>query len=219
MKRGRAEDRCIYCGSTEELTRDHIPPKCFFPRPRPSDLITVTSCRACNQGVEKDEEFFLATFMFSEAGVGQAGKALWKEQMKRSLFRERGVGRAIRSRLKIVSLNSPAGLYLGNRYGLEIDYQRLDTVVRKTVRGLYLHEYGVPLALESVIDCRWLNTKQASDEAHRHVSRLPSGSRRWPGVFEYRCERVEDATDQSLWLLLFFDFAVWWAVTGIGGCQ
>src|SRR5262245_822652 len=48
---------CVYCGKLRKLTRDHIPPKNLFPRPRPR-LITVPCCTPCNEEASKDDEYF-----------------------------------------------------------------------------------------------------------------------------------------------------------------
>lgn len=51
-------EKCYLCGSTENLTRDHIPPKGLFPKPRPSNLYTVPCCYSCNNGAAKEDEYF-----------------------------------------------------------------------------------------------------------------------------------------------------------------
>ena len=49
---------CIYCGNTEDLTKDHIPPKTLFPKPRPSNLITVPCCKNCNGSFSLEKDLF-----------------------------------------------------------------------------------------------------------------------------------------------------------------
>jgi hypothetical protein len=49
---------CVYCGEQRELTRDHVPPRCLFSKPRPSDLITVPCCAHCNGDFQKHDEYF-----------------------------------------------------------------------------------------------------------------------------------------------------------------
>lgn len=67
---------CIYCGATEDLTDDRVPPKNLFPRPRPQSLITVLACRACNGWPAKDDEetrpfkVLLSTFGLPRQGSG-----------------------------------------------------------------------------------------------------------------------------------------------------
>ena len=215
MTKKRYIQPCVYCHSNADLTRDHVPPKCFFPKPRPADLITVPACRRCNQHHEKDEEFFLASLMFSDAGIGEAGRALWQQTVRSMLFRKRGVGKAIRTLLRPVELRSPAGLYLRNGYALEIDYARLESVVRKIVKGLYFHEFGEPLVAQAQVESNWLNTRSVASQARPYVERLPHGSRSWPGVFEYRCGRTDEAPDKSIWLMMFFGVGVFWSITGV----
>lgn len=48
---------CAYCG-LKAVTRDHIPPKALFARPRPNRLITVPSCKECNAQALTDDEYF-----------------------------------------------------------------------------------------------------------------------------------------------------------------
>jgi 5-methylcytosine-specific restriction endonuclease McrA len=77
MKRDRS--LCIYCGAAEDLTVDHVPPKNLFPKPRPSDLITVPACRTCNKSYERDDDYFrLAMTVLGEANP-VAGQ-LWREK-------------------------------------------------------------------------------------------------------------------------------------------
>ena len=50
--------KCVYCGSEENITREHIPPKALFPPPKPSNLITVPACNTCNGKKSIDDEYF-----------------------------------------------------------------------------------------------------------------------------------------------------------------
>src|SRR4051812_45143873 len=49
--------QCVYCGQLA-TTGDHIPPASLFASPRPNNLIKVPSCKACNDGASKDDEYF-----------------------------------------------------------------------------------------------------------------------------------------------------------------
>jgi len=60
--------KCVYCTEAQGTTKDHVPPKSFFPEPRPANLITVPSCKKCNSGAAMDDNYLLATLMFSDAG-------------------------------------------------------------------------------------------------------------------------------------------------------
>ncbi len=63
---------CVYCQEVVGSTDDHVPPALLFPKPRPSDLITVPACPQCNAGFEKDEEYIRALFRFGDGGLSEA---------------------------------------------------------------------------------------------------------------------------------------------------
>jgi len=69
---------CVYCGQTElKLTRDHVPPKCLFQRPRPK-LITVPACHACNDAFKLDDEYFRAAVCIEAAYFNSSATELWQ---------------------------------------------------------------------------------------------------------------------------------------------
>src|SRR5436309_2883728 len=47
---------CIYCGNSPGVTRDHIPPQCFFEEPCPNiNRITVPCCESCKLADEPND--------------------------------------------------------------------------------------------------------------------------------------------------------------------
>lgn len=71
---------CYLCGSEVGLTKDHIPPKGFFPDPKPTNLITVECCRLCNQKASLDDEAF-RIWVTSPPDVSAAGKWVQKNKV------------------------------------------------------------------------------------------------------------------------------------------
>jgi 5-methylcytosine-specific restriction endonuclease McrA len=58
---------CAYCGDVGIITRDHVPPKGIFPKPRPANLITVPACSKCHsQQTSRDDEYFRNTLNVRE---------------------------------------------------------------------------------------------------------------------------------------------------------
>jgi hypothetical protein len=206
--------RCVYCCNNPGMTQDHVPPKSFFPRPRLSDLITVPCCQQCNQGAGKDEEFFLATFMFSEAGSTHAGKQLWAEKLDRTYQKNLGLRKTIARALSHKQIWTPTGLYLGRRMTIKIDHPRLERVVEKIVRGLYYREYGNPLPADTEVMTIFLNTEAKFHAAQQYFPELGAGIRMWPGIFEYSRNRLLESPEQSMWLMRFYSWAYFWAITG-----
>jgi hypothetical protein len=78
--------KCYLCGSTENLTRDHIPPENIFPKPKPTNLITVPCCRKCNEGFSKDDEAF-RLWVASSVGRSPAGDWIWEKKVVGSTLR------------------------------------------------------------------------------------------------------------------------------------
>lgn len=168
--------RCVYCFNNPGMTQDHVPPKSFFPRPRPSDLITVPCCQQCNQGAGKDEEFFLATFMFSEAGATPTGEQLWAEKLDRMYQKNLGLRKTIARGLSHKQVWTPTGLYLGRHMTIKVDHPRLERVVEKIVRGLYYYEYGNPLPANTEVMTIFLNTEAKFHTAQQYFPELGAGS-------------------------------------------
>lgn len=204
---------CIYCGKLKELTKDHVPPDSFFPKPRPSNLITVPSCYKCNQEAGKDEELFLATFMFSQAGVTEVGRKLWDQKLHRMYLKNWGLRRRISKSLHLSETYTPSGIYLGRNMVINAEAGRCYRVVSKIVRGLYFFEFSQALPSSTEIICHLLQKPQEFKAAEEHMHHLNFGSRQWPGIFEYRFNRVAAGHEGSMWLVRFFKFPVFWVIS------
>jgi len=205
--------KCVYCGAPHGTTQDHVPPKSFFPTPKPSNLITVPACWSCNAGSAKDEDLFLATFMFTEAGVTDTGKKLWDQKLHRMYKKNIGLRKLIASSLKKIELTTLAGIYLGRRLAIKPDKIRSERVVNKIVRGLYYHEFKEPLSPSVEIVSHFLQRPSEISYVEKFAPMLLFGSRKWPGVFEYRFNRVVDQPKGSMWVIRFFGKIVFWAVS------
>ncbi len=207
------KQKCIYCSNEVAATRDHVPPKCFFPKPRPSDLLTVPCCLGCNKSTEKDEELFLATFMFSQAGGSKEGKRLWNQKIDRMYEKNTGLRRIISKSLQYDHTYTPAGLYIGKQMTIEPDLTRAKKVVEKIVRGLYFYQYKKPFAKESKVNIVFLNTESSFQVAREKIDLLLPGDKAWPGIFEYGYNAVNQDQAKSIWLMMFYSSIYFFALT------
>ena len=208
------KELCVYCNSRFAETQDHVPPKGFFPQPRPSNLITVPACKECNLGSGVDEEFFLASFMFSEAGVTSTGKTLWEQKLHRMYAKNNGLRRRIATLLRRVNLVTPSGLFIKRGIVIKQDEPRLAKVVAKIVRGLYYFEYKEPLDISTEIISQFLRTESDAAEAIKFNDQLLYGTRQWTNIFEYKFNRVEENHRCSMWVIRFFGKIVFWVISG-----
>jgi len=204
---------CVYCTSAPGSTSDHVPPRSFFPKPRPNDLITVPACLKCNQGAGKDEEYFLATLMFSEAGITETGKKLWNGRLRRMYEKNIGLRRKIVDSMRHREFSTPAGIYLGRGMTVSYDPLRLERIAMKIVRGLYFHERSAPLDATVEVMCLFLREPKHFKAVEQHNHMLKPGSKQWDGAFQYRCGFVPGNPTGSMWLLWFWRTHIFWAIT------
>lgn len=77
---------CYICGSTKDLTKDHIPPKNLFPFPKPTNLATALCCKRCNEEYALIDESF-RVFVSSTLNRSKAGQWIWDNKVMGSSFR------------------------------------------------------------------------------------------------------------------------------------
>jgi hypothetical protein len=185
------EPDCIYCGSTTEPTRDHVPPRAVFPKPRPKNLVTVPACRACNSAAAADDEYFATVLRAATRGP------------KPALPVPFGFGRALGSdvdlpRVHRVVARVVRGLYYretGRRFGRG---ELLDVHCNASLAGcppeLLRH------LREQILDP--LLTWPVRQFGER--------------VFEYRFWHSPDQSSGSAWQLTFFAAVPFLVLTGPG---
>lgn len=72
---------CYLCRTKAiAIERDHLPPKCLFEDPLPSNLITRPICSQCHKPTHKDDEA-LQVFVAAYITRNQAAARLWKDKI------------------------------------------------------------------------------------------------------------------------------------------
>jgi hypothetical protein len=199
---------CAYCGEYGPTSRDHVPPKNLFPKPRTADLITVPACESCHSGSSKDDDYFRAALLTSEFLEGNAEAERAIDELMRSLGGRKGRGfiGLLASSIEKVDLWSPQGsIYLGKRDAFRIDRQRITAVLSRIIRGLYFHELGqpVPTNYQVVAELQpQVNSKLIEMVASISFTSPPKVV--GEGVFEYFFQRVDEDPNSILWVLHFY---------------
>jgi len=75
--------RCYLCGSSENLTYDHVPPKCFFPPDARLNIITVTCCHKCNNDFSRDDEE-MVRWLTSSRFKSPQGTWIWENKVTKT---------------------------------------------------------------------------------------------------------------------------------------
>ncbi len=208
---------CIYCGATKDLDSDHVPPKSVFPPPRPSDLITVPSCRACNKGFQKDDEYFKVSLTLRQDIQHRPAAKILMEGLRRSW--ERPEGRAFTRYLqnRIHFFETPPELKaVGVQYSAQLtDGPRLNRAVARTVQGLFYHEHKRPLRADYRA-CGLVYELLRAEQRHMLDIMLRGTEPRSiaGGDFMYASNCHATDADSTVWLLLFYGGAGFVGTTG-----
>lgn len=192
---------CIYCGNKPGITRDHVPPKNLFPKPKPLNMLTVPCCKDCQARFKKDEDVFMAWITFGPAGESPAGIQLWEQKLKRTYNKDSGVKKIIRKSFKQVSLETPGGIYMGKGLAVAINPERKNNVLKKIVRGLFWAEYKERLPEDILIEIYGIHGK--GESINKLISVTNEAKNSWEGIFEYRHARAQGCFE-SYWIMSFF---------------
>lgn len=146
---------CVYCGSTQDLGKDHVPPKNLFPKPRPSNLVTVPACGSCNLGASKDDEYFRTVVAMRHDVADHPTIRRLLPTLYRGLARDEGRGllASIANDIRTVERRTPSGVYIDTAPTYHVDLARLDRVVRRCLMGLFAVNLGrrVPDDFEALV--------------------------------------------------------------------
>jgi hypothetical protein len=215
---------CAYCGAKDNLTKDHVPPKNLFPKPRPNDLVTVKACKSCHSTTSKDDEYFrLKISMREDIASHPAASDIWSTVF-RSLSRSQSTGlkKQVFLDLRYVNLKTSSGLYLGKSIGYVVDMKRIRRVVEHTIRGLYFIESGNPLGIENEV--KVYNDEDLNLQSQDTLKQLVNNiliplSTLTPrvigdGIFLYRYQIIKENPIYSVWALSYYRKITFFAITG-----
>lgn len=207
---------CVYCHSPKDLTRDHIPPKSFFPAPRPSDLITVLCCSKCHEKYTENDEYLRNYLIFSSQCRGHWAARQLHESGLRSL-EDPNAGEFSSPYLNITNQYRPNSLVstIASGYGATVaqDDERIEDVIERIVVGLFWIENDIYLPLDysvEVAGANELNNRYWSiQDSIRRLKNEEEPVNIGDGVFQYWWSRAEDAPTEekhcSDWLLQFYE--------------
>jgi hypothetical protein len=218
-----ANNICAYCGSSDNLDDDHIPPKNLFPKPRPHNLITVKACPKCHSNTSKDDEYFrLKISMRDSVGSNPVARETWNTVF-RSLSRTKATGlrKKVISDTIIVDVKTKSGIFLGKRLGYNVDMDRIRKVVQRIVRGLYFIESGNPLGINNEVrvwveeDLQEQPLKVLQQFQETIFKPLATLSPKIIGnnVFIYRYQITKENPLVSIWLMSFYEHIPFLAIT------
>ena len=202
---------CIYCGSAKNPTKDHIPPKNLFAKPRPNNLITVPSCKSCNNGFHLDDDYLQ---MIMQTGIKTSEHPELLKSKKtfiRGIHRKESAGfrQSILNNTSLNEVCTASGIYLGKALVQDVDWSRIKRVISRIVRGLFYKEKGFTLSSEYILEISPISTKTREDMEIISQILEPLARQReniiGNKVFSYRFIFHEQNIYQTAWMLTFYE--------------
>jgi hypothetical protein len=202
VTKGEKKQLCAICGREEATTSDHIPPRGIFPKPRPSNLITVPACLDCNHAGSAYEESFRVYLSMEVGSETPETTKLWEESALGTLKHNHKLRREIERSFRFIDVRTPAGIYLGKATSFRINAKAYNAVIERIVRGFYYHHYGEIIGDRAIFKTTMLRG------IDRTVLEMSQG---WPinvigkQALIYKFYRVLESPLDSVWIFEFYN--------------
>jgi len=191
---------CAICGEREATTRDHVPPKAIFPKPKPNNLVTVPACKECNNGASDYDDLFKVYLSMHTAGNSEIAMKLFREKTARTLKRNQALLNKIREESRKIPVVHNNGR-IETRTGILWDADAHDAVIERTIRGLYFHHVGQPVPKDAEVCVQWLHgvPKEIEEKIHLYKEVVIGDNQ-----FVYKYIFYPDDPRHSLWIFEFY---------------
>jgi hypothetical protein len=217
-KKAKAQGICAYCGRIDQLSEDHVIPRCFFSGNLPGDIPKVYACSFCNNTVKSSNDTYLrdALIMDMDSSQHPLARQLW-DKFARAVSRNQSVlANEVVQHSQLVPLSTPSGLFAGWAYGFEPAQRRNTAILSMMVRGLYQFYIGRRLPSQTQFDV--FRMRGDPEQLATHVRALLQLGARLVRVgdgqvFESIYGYVPNRPEVSLWLLFFFQSAIFGVAT------
>lgn len=198
-------DTCYLCGATTELTREHLPPKGFFPRPLPKNLITVSCCRTCNHSWHLDDAAIRAFFSVA-SGRSEAGDTIWeKHVIPRTVARSPAFREYMLEHIQKVAIATPLGIECLTAFVPPLE--RIERFMVRLTKGFIRFYYPGYDYSHSYFSVRKIPSTEKSLQMLEDALIGTRYDERGDGVVRYRFA-ISDTGQSGLWFYMFYD-AVW----------
>lgn len=202
---------CIYCGGPNPKTKDHLPPKGLFSKPRPR-LITVPCCDECHKSTTMDDEVFRNMLTMNRNVENHPDIPKVLEKVHRSFERPKHLKLVKNLIATIESVNIPGSSKENYSYRPEGD--RMDKVVARIVRGLFWHENNKLFPIDGLITVyclEFMEQDKASlfskfDDFFEQTPTKIIGNK----VFQYKMAKQSEEFIE-MWWMCFYESLMYYA--------
>ena len=195
------EEPCVFCGTAKAGTKDHVPPKAIFPEKLPGNIkmVTAPACNTCHNISMKDDMTIRNLLISSTEAEGHPavihGLA---DKSERSLLRSQTDYHNLLQLIKLIDIETPAGIYLGTRWAFDLDNPTMNRFVERLSHALLWYEFR-QIYFEGVFD--WRMNCELPNEVYAGIKR--SGKlRKVHDVFAYGIVPLKNAS--TAWVIANF---------------
>jgi len=208
MKRSKTQV-CALCGELNQVTREHVPPKCLFPTPQRQPLILWT-CLRCNNGSSADDEEFGAILNLLANDPTSDDGPHWERSI-RTLRKQKKLVRSLLKSTEEILLSSQSGIVVGPGFGFRWPVKRLLATAEKVARLLYFKEHQKPVPKD--FDLATFGFDAAGKPLGKELLRRSAlmdlaqdcaiGITERPEIFSYRWGVATDQPAFSVWITTY----------------
>lgn len=197
---------CYLCRSTESLTKDHLPPKNLFPKPHPSNLISVPCCKTCNEKFSKLDEQF-RVFVSTPVNVSDIGKDIMRKKvfggsLKDSPKLKTQMGRNVFKGTLTTALG-PIVVPL-----IAMEREVLDPFFTRLTKGLLATFYSDVDYFGLKFQITQLNQFGATHPTFNAVTSVLTADQRGDGVFKFWHGVAQERRTAGVWIYQFYNAAL-----------
>ena len=204
--------RCVYCGTENDLTVDHVPPKLLLARPYPPNLLTVPACMTCNQSFQKDDEYTRTMLSIDVRAAKNPTAQSNLPAVLRSLQRPdaRGFAEYLTRTAESSTVLGQDSLPLGQAF--ELDKTRVNQTGERLVRAFHFVEMGTPVPRNKTV--RVACNMSLKPTRPRHTDDCTNDRKPSPtgGMAAWARHSVMSPLSRmpgAVWLMLLYDFFFW----------
>ena len=195
---------CSICGQkTVELSKDHVPPKSIFMEPRPKNSITVRACTRCNNGSSALDQKFGVYLSLHAANSNQIAEKLLKTSAMDTLNKNKKLTDNIIAGLRPAYLATESGVIYDKADVVLWDNEAYNSIIERTVRGLYFHHYKQVLGNKVGVTVCMLRKIPA--ELLEFMEFFAYNEIGHQGEFVYKYMRSEENPLYSMWIFQFYN--------------
>ena len=205
---------CYLCGSSQNITRDHIPPEGFFPPDSKQNLITVPCCRKCNDSYKLDDQATRLWLASCRLCSDQA-KWIWENKVQATLASSPKLKANIQKHIKVTPIQTPSGVH--QKWTISFPQDRWKRFAIRICKGLLTHfhpDYDHSNAGFLMRLCDPFS--ETDNKLLKEVTDAMPGDSRGGTVFRFWHGLNVDNPDEGVIVLLFYQGVCWLVSFGHG---